>query len=309
MPATGDSPIFLGGADRSGIGLLGEILECHPDVSMTRRTNFWPYYAGRFADLSTEGALDRCLSVLAADSRMDPLTSGVASSMIDFGEEPADFVNLFGRLQHLRMHRMGAGRWGDKSLGSERYASELLAAYPLARFVHVVRDPRDRVASVKHHRGLSRGGIPAAALAGADSMRHAETNRRSHAGRYEVVRYEDLVAEPEATLERVAAFLGLPSPDPDACPPAEPIVTVSVGRHVSDLTDGERGLVEAATGSGMAAWGYEVPPRQVSGVRRWTASAAIGARLAVARAVRRARRGETGPSRTRLTPRTVERST
>lgn len=63
-------PVFLAGVDRAGIGLLGEVLECHPDLSMTRRTNFWAFYADRLGALTGPAAVDRCIDEMMRNARM-----------------------------------------------------------------------------------------------------------------------------------------------------------------------------------------------------------------------------------------------
>ncbi len=259
--ADGSGPIFLAGGDRSGIGLLGEILECHPSVAMTRRTDYWVHYAGRLGDLTDPDAVGRAVATMMRDSRMRVLTPELDRLVADFARgEPTD-ARLFELLQVQRMQRCGCSRWGDKSLGSERFAGTILTAFPTARMVHVLRDPRDRYASQKHHRGVGRGGAGAGAAMWRWSEQLATRNSRVFAGRYQVVRYEDLVADPDETLERVRSFLELDEPIPSAdAVAAAPLTTASVGRHRGDLSRAERRFVELTTRGGMARRGYEPEP-------------------------------------------------
>ena len=159
-PSTGASgPIFLAGVDRSGIGLLGELLECHPAVSMTRRTNFWAFYAGRFGSLANPHTVDRCLDEMMRNARMRVLEPDDARLQADLAHGAPTYERLFELLQLQLMERRGRTRWGDKSLGAERYARTILSAYPTAAMVHVLRDPRDRYASHDRHRQPRRSGV------------------------------------------------------------------------------------------------------------------------------------------------------
>lgn len=258
----GAGPIFLAGADRSGIGLLGEILEGHPAVSMTRRTDFWTYYDGRFGDLADPATVERAVEEMMRDSRMRPLGPDRGRLLTEFAGGATTYARLFELLQVQLMERRGRSRWGDKSLGSERFAGTILAAYPAARMVHVLRDPRDRYASQKHHRGLGRGGVGAGAAMWRWSERLASRNGRRFERRYQVVRYEDLVAEPDHTLERVRRFLELDQPTATGngiVAPA-PLTTTSVGRHHDDISPAERRFIELAARRGMRRWGYEREP-------------------------------------------------
>ena len=78
------------------------------------------------------------------------------------------------------MQRLGKLRWGDKSLGAERYADTILAAYPQAKMIHIIRDPRDRYASQFNHRGVGKGQLGAGTALWLWSVRLAERNQRQH---------------------------------------------------------------------------------------------------------------------------------
>ncbi|MEJ2889483.1 sulfotransferase family protein [Actinomycetospora aeridis] len=96
---------------------------------------------------------------------------------------------------------------------------------PAARFVHIVRDPRDVMASLRDAAaGWGRGWAPADPVAAARLWRrHVEGARQAAAlgpDRYHQLRYEDLRADPVGTLAHVRTFLGLPD-DPRALVDAE----------------------------------------------------------------------------------------
>ena len=262
QPPAATGPVFLAGADRSGIGLLGEVLEHHPAFAITRRTDWWSRVDGRYGDLSVPDHLEALLDDLAHDRRLRLLTPDRERLRASFHNGSADYLRLFALLQEQRAERLGRPRWGDKSLGSERYADRVLTAFPDARMVHVLRDPRDRYASQRDHRGLGRGGLGAAAAVWRDSARRAVRNLRRHPGRYLVVHYERLARDPVVVLAEVVAFL------------AEPAATVastlaaaatggpgalqarSVGRFRRDLDAGEVAFLEVATRPWADRLGY-----------------------------------------------------
>ena len=258
-PSTGASgPIFLAGVDRSGIGLLGELLECHPAVSMTRRTNFWAFYAGRFGSLANPHAVDRCLDEMMRNARMRVLEPDRARLQADLAHGAPTYERLFELLQLQLMERRGRTRWGDKSLGAERYARTILSAYPTAAMVHVLRDPRDRYASHDRHRQPRRSGVGRGAAMWQWSERLARRNSRQFDGRYLVVRYEDLVSDPDGSLGSVQDFLRLDQPTESI--EAAPLTTASVGRHRRDLSDAERRYLQLVLAPPMRRWGYAPDP-------------------------------------------------
>lgn len=253
-----DRPIFLAGIDRSGIGLLGETLEAHPEVAMTRRINFWDFYADRFGDLADPSNLEKCLHSMMSYTRVRRLEPDVEALRTQFVQGEATYPRLFRLLQEQNMRRLGKRRWGDKSHGAEGHARRILADFPGATILHVIRDPRDRYASQATHRSPGMGGVGSGVAAWLWSARLARQHAHAYPGRYLPIRYEDLVARPEMVVRSICTFVGIPF-DPAMLTPedAGPLHTESVGRYRRDLSGGEIGFVERVAGREMRRWGYE----------------------------------------------------
>ena len=81
------------------------------------------------------------------------------------------------------------------------------------------------------------------------SERLARRNSQQFAGRYLVVRYEDLVSDPDRSLGSVQDFLGLDQPTETI--ESAPFTTASVGRHRSELSDAERRYLQLVLASPM----------------------------------------------------------
>ncbi|HEX5588459.1 MAG TPA: sulfotransferase, partial [Acidimicrobiia bacterium] len=179
-------------------------------------------------------------------------------------------------LFHLHhAERAGKRRWGDKSLHTEHYADRVFAEYPDARIVHMVRDPRDRYASVRRRHGQDLSRVGAATGRWRSSMRAARRNLRRHPGRYLVVRYEDIVDDPEATMQRVCRFAGLDYTPAMLAMTGAPdhrdtggnssfgdvevqsISAKAVGRYRSVLTQGEIAFIQCVVRRDMAVTRYE----------------------------------------------------
>jgi len=256
-------PIFLAGIDRSGIGLLGDLLDAHPAFALSRRTNFWTFYDGRFGDLAESSNLDACVRSLMRYRRIRDLGLDPGSLRDTFLASPErTYARLFALIGEQHALIRGKRRWGDKSLGSERHADRILGSYPDARMVHMIRDPRDRHASVTSHRGAKRGGSAGTSAEWRDSVRLAERNAARHEQHYRVIRYEDLVAEPREVMEAVCGFFGEPLDEAVLVPlqsshdttPA--IHALSVGRFRSDLDPGQVAFIERLLGRDITRRGY-----------------------------------------------------
>jgi len=184
------------------------------------------------------------------------------------------YTRLFALLQEGRARRLGKARWGDKSMDSEEYADTILTAYPGAKMIHVIRDPRDRYASVLTHRIVGKGGIGAGTAHWLRSVWLAKRNLLKFPERYTVLRYETLVARPEATLRQVCDFLGEEySPamlmtnaprawgaqrvNPEEGPSPRQISTARVGRFRDILSEREVAFIQLCAGKEMAEYGYQ----------------------------------------------------
>ncbi|MFP3914643.1 MAG: sulfotransferase family protein [Actinomycetota bacterium] len=206
-------PVFVAGMERSGTSLLFALLGSHPDIAMTRRTNLWRYVYGQYGDLADPRQLDRCLADLRRYKRLVVLDLDFDSLRRQFGAGPPTYPRLFELIWRQVADREGKPRWGDKSLMTERFADLIFDSYPGARILHMIRDPRDRFASVQARWGNRLGGVGAGAAEWMQSAHLALSNQRRHPHGYRVVRYEDLVSDPEGALGGVCEFIDAPWSD------------------------------------------------------------------------------------------------
>ncbi|MEJ2749176.1 MAG: sulfotransferase [Anaerolineae bacterium] len=200
-------PIFIAGFERSGTILLFALLASHPRIAMTRRTNLWTYFYDQYGDLSQPENFERCLSMMMRYKRLVVLKPDAERLREEFWQGEATYGRLFALLEQQVAQRLGKPRWGDKSLNTERYAEPIFAAYPGARILHMIRDPRDRYASVLARWKSRRGDVGAGTAMWLSSVSLAETNRKRHPDQYKVIRYETLAAHPEETLREICAFI------------------------------------------------------------------------------------------------------
>jgi hypothetical protein len=136
---------------------------------------------------------------------------------------PGSHLAAFATVLSAYARQRNRPRWGEKTLLAEFYAHDVLTALPETKVIHLIRDPRDVFSSYRHApwrvpaRGLRatasaslRGHVVWTLRSWSMSARLARTNAARHAARYFVLRYEDLVGDPQRELERVCAFLGEP---------------------------------------------------------------------------------------------------
>jgi Sulfotransferase family len=203
-------PIFVAGLERSGTSLMYALLASHPRIAMTRRTNLWTHFYGQYGDLGDDANLDRCLDTMLRYRRLVKLRPDRERLRHELRTGEPTYGRLFALLCQQHAERLGKPRWGDKSLNTERYARPILDAYPDARIVHMIRDPRDRFASSVTRWQRRRGGIGAGTAEWLASARLAVRNARDHGGSYRLIRYESLVAAADDVMRGVCEFIGEP---------------------------------------------------------------------------------------------------
>jgi hypothetical protein len=109
----------------------------------------------------------------------------------------------------------GKARYGDKTPSYMQELDLLERVFPDAQYVHLVRDGRDTALSFLGMRRRPRfnlarpRGLASFASQWTLEVEGARELGRRIPERYHELRYEDLVREPQAELERVSEFLGL----------------------------------------------------------------------------------------------------
>lgn len=201
-------PIFIAGVERSGTSLLYALLASHPNIAMTRRTNLWPYFYRRFGDLNKRDNLSRCLSMMKQYRRIRIMNLDFERIEEQAQQGTIDYAGLFTLLWEQYAEKLGKPRWGDKSLNTERYADTIFRAYPNAKILHIVRDPRDRYASALKRWKIIRGGVGSGTATWLSSAWIGARNLRKYPDRYRIIRYETLARQPEETMRVVCTFLG-----------------------------------------------------------------------------------------------------
>jgi hypothetical protein len=207
MTAVDAAPIFIGGLSGSGKTQLRIVLGAHPDISLTRRTRMWDRFHAGFGDLHEPANLDRCLSTMLRDPAVQQLAPDERRVRRELAQGPRTYARLFGLMHQHYAERAGKRRWGDQLGFVERFAAPIFAAFPSARMVHMVRDPRYR--SLPSGRRVLAG--PKLGWETAMWLRSAELafrNQRLYPDGYLIVCYEAFSARPVETAETVCSFIG-----------------------------------------------------------------------------------------------------
>ena len=202
---------FIVGTGRCGSTLLQAMLNAHPRLHVPPETHFFPRLAPRRLigkNVIPSGAIDRYVNRAIRAPRWEEFGVSAHELRNAIGDGARDSASLL--LWLLRRTSPGADacRLGEKTPRHAMYVPEIREAFPRARFIHCVRDPRDVVCSMKSM-AWSRGD---SAYTSAKRCKwvYDALSVGADAGRVLDVRYEDLVHEPERELRRVCEFLDEP---------------------------------------------------------------------------------------------------
>lgn len=279
-PARSERPILVVGCPRSGTTLLQLMLHAHPRIAIPPENRFvFPIYRRRvqFGDLTRPRSRDRVASFIIDHdwSRLD-----------HFGVDPDDVR----RRMHAAAPTIGSllaavfaayaaqfdkPRWGDKRPAYIERLDVLLRLFPDAQIVHIIRDGRDCVSSLKRMPWWEQSTY-AAIRSWVEAMEHGARARATLApDQYIEVRYEDLVADPESEVRRLCDFLdeafdpAMLAPyrvSPVAVPAGKTwhhrthgqVDDAAVRRWATDLLPWELRLMEAVAAPQLRAHGYEL---------------------------------------------------
>lgn len=275
-------PVYVAGQERSGTSLMYALLASHPNIAMSRRSNLWTHFYNQYGDLSRPENLDACLAMMMRYKRIRPLQMDPERVRREFRQGAATYGRLFALVQGHYAEHLGKPRWGDKSLHTEHFAAQVFAEFPRARILHMMRDPRDRYASVRKRYNRDSRRVGAAMGRWVNSMHAAERNLVRYPNRYMVVCFEQLAAHPEETLREICAFIDEPFvPEMLAMEGAEEhkkkggnssfgqlkpgvISTKPIGRFRTVLDGAEIAFIQKVATREMAVLGYQQEPVQLS---------------------------------------------
>ncbi len=265
-------PVIVIGAPRSGVGLLAALLDAHPRLA--------------------SGPDLPCLITILRQWRELERSLGASHSR-HFGLQPSRRRSAFRAaiesLLRPRLQLTGKRRFVIQTFAGVVCPELFQELFPQARFVLVLRDPRDVTASLMRCDWRVSGqsarlpcttSAQRAAAQWLESIRIALQRSRSllATGRMFVLRYEDLCRAPTTALGQLGRFLGESAPSPCVTVESAALVTASlhnpnpplrtgritgesVGRWTRELDEVDLAVIERIGGHVMAGLGYTAAAR------------------------------------------------
>src|SRR3954467_7175876 len=149
-----DRPIFVVGCPRSGTTLLQLMLHAHPRIAIPPENRFVlpAYYARhRFGDLRIKENRRQLARFITAPrgTKFRDLGLDRRATRKAIVSGPPTVGSALGIVLREYARRFDSPRWGDKRPAYYERLDVILRLFPDAHIVHLVRDPRDSIGSLK----------------------------------------------------------------------------------------------------------------------------------------------------------------
>lgn len=264
LSKSSSSPIFLGGAGRSGTTLLRVIFDSHPNIACGPELKVTPLVAQMWYQFQT----------------------AFYPTLQQYHLSRSDINSMFRKmlLSLLENYRKAVGkqRVAEKSPNNVFFFQALSSLFPESPMIHVIRDGRDVVCSlltmnwidpstgrpVDYTRDVGKAAHywVSAVRAGREDQGNPMSKRK-----YMEVHYEDMVENPEATLRKVFDFIQEPwdpsvlnyhqqkrnlAGESSAHQVSQPIYRAAVQRWRRDLKPSDKEILKKVAGKLLIELGY-----------------------------------------------------
>lgn len=265
---------FIIGTERSGSNLLRVILDAHPDVTVPHPPHVLRYLTDIHGDSGDpERIVDDMLRFVRGHIHPWEGIPERAELLARVQQDPTP-VGAFLALYDLHAEIVGSAHWACKSTFVVHHTAEILARRPGARFLWLVRDPRDVAASSL--RSVFNPYDPLLTGALWDAQQREAITAHGALGDDIVLRlhYEDVLASPELMTARICDHVALPLHDAmlrfhertraqqtaglsSSWENADkPVLRGNAGKWRSRLSDAQVARVEGVCRETMEALGY-----------------------------------------------------
>ena len=216
MKPSQENGIFVVGCPRSGTTLLNSIIMSDPRcVVYEAESLLLDVCRPRYGRLTRDRAYRKFLCEWFASKQFQRSALTRDEFLAACEPQRSDYPQLLGAFFGALRRKQGAELWVDSTPDHIFYLRELASAFPLARVLHIVRDPRAVVPSLCRlgWSGAKPGAdrrtqIQSAACRWRLSVEAGRRGLVAFAGRAVEIGYEDLIRDTGSVLDRLNRLLG-----------------------------------------------------------------------------------------------------
>ncbi len=205
------SPVFIVGAERSGTTLMRVIMAAHSKISIAPEALIFDFLYDKYnkgSDVNSENIQVVLEDLVNVDKFKD---WGISKAELEKEVEELDEINFKNIIQIpyiIYARNQGKVIWGDKNPLHSLKIEEIISVFPDARFIHIIRDGRDTVLSLRETEWGTKD-VNEAATDWVNFVSSANTSAKVHSNNVVEINYENLVSNPEEVIKNVTDFLGI----------------------------------------------------------------------------------------------------
>lgn len=206
-----EEPVFITGVYRSGTTLITRVLDLHSQLAVTYDSvQYLRFYYDQYDKPSSQfeeivsSVADRLRDRYSIELDVDSILSRIT------GDGPVTHARIYNSIMKELLVPNKKVRWGEKSVLEWTAIPEFLTMFPRGKVLHVIRDPRDVLASYRENTIEEQHRYLDAVFACLHSFEWADNEGGQISDdSYKIVRHEDLVQETRETIDSICDFLGV----------------------------------------------------------------------------------------------------
>lgn len=206
-------PLFIVGLPRSGTKLIRDILNRNPTIAIPiQESHFIPYFIDKFGtnyDFKPDRNLYEFYKEFTKTTfYIEMKEKGYLLQWNNFSENAirtnwATIIEFIFRTYVPKTCNENL-IWGDKTPGYINHISLLIKIFPWAKFIHIIRDPRDYCLSIRKTWDKN---VYRAADRWKQAIEKIQNNQLQLSINYYEIKYEDLLTDTDNQLKEICSFL------------------------------------------------------------------------------------------------------
>ncbi len=207
--------LFISGRPRSGTTLLMSLFDAHPNVSIPPECQFIVNLHSKYKNTTdwNYNIINEFIEDLKIQWRFEFWNvdlEKLKKNLQDFGGQAsyADVCKQVYLLNKSVFPKEDILLLGDKNPGYTIYTERLLEIFPNAKFIHIIRDYRDNLVSIRNVDFE----LPVTSMVvykWTYFIRRFRKAMRRNPDNHIEIRYEDLVTNPEKEMKKLCVFAGV----------------------------------------------------------------------------------------------------
>lgn len=269
-------PIILLVSERSGSNLLRTLIGNHSNISAPVAPHLMAeFYDYRYlyGDLKDSNNRNEIIKDMLKVVNHEYHDWALTEKCVSLGKNRANsVVSMFDLLYSAKASQEGKIHYCSKGIHSFKYIDAFRAELKNVKFIHLVRDPRDHVASWMK-RPIQLLSSYDAILKWVDEQRIVLDAVRSRGLNCISIRYEDLIEDTSKTMTKVLEYLGVPIDEncftthsgnveskrnPYWQNLSEPILRGNTKKYLKQLSQRDVLIIESIAKNEMKQFGYDL---------------------------------------------------